>query len=735
MAGDTFGEDPLVAGWMAQFTVSAYRKHGLIAEIGKLGMTGRSTQITGKPNPAISPSEWEATFLEPVTRSISADPALGVWFDPSARLGMAPLFDSKFIASTARSAWGLTGPLIAEDLVPPPAKEAEPAKPVDSSLKTDPNKAGDTTKSPPPAAQSPQTPDASPSKKAPPPAAKATPPVEALLAGCDLFSEDDLKLIVEASKTNPDVPKAMDRALRTVLAAEMAAGFFDPKSEALASNHPADEMALLQARAARESIVLLKNEGDILPLKKAYKTVAVIGPAADSLPSLLGSDKSDSTKATTPLSAIRSALGDKTTVLYEKGTGLLGREDLQTIPPDAFPTGISGEYFDKPDLSGTPLAKHESSLDLTFKGAPVEGIDPKTFSASWVGAVNPKDHGRYGIGFTVDGGARLYIDDNLVIDDWNDGPTRTKTIPFDVTEDFYVLRIEYRHGAGGGGVRLVWSPPEKEPYRAAVEAAIKADLVILVLGLDPSLENASTDRRDIGLPDSQEGLLEQIAELHRPTILVLLNGGPVSTPVAKTQVPAIVEAWYPGASGGTAIADVLTGAYNPSGKLPVTVYRGIDQLPNLANPLAPRGYRYSIYRPLFPFGSGMSYTRFAYSNLNVPMLLERGKPVIVGVNVKNVGKLDGDEVAELYVSHQNPPATTPRIALKAFRRIHLKAGESRRIVFSLTEKDLAMIHEDGTKWLEPEEIRISVGGNQPMDDQPPTVSATLRIPGPKATKL
>jgi beta-glucosidase-like glycosyl hydrolase len=785
-AGDTFGEDPMLVGWMAHTFVSGLHRGGVIPEAGVLGRLGRTADIPGQIGIALPSGSLVSAFLDPAAFAITGDPGMGFWIDPLAHVVSGPLFDAKFLGGTVRKEWGLKGPIIAGAITPNAvggSPTAVDGKQDSGSVKVP---VGDTGVSgsavgngssggggtadggPPPSAKGSGSAGGSPpllgkgsgtADGGPPvlgkgqaaahpgaqevkPAAHAAPqsnfPVDALLNGCDLFSAEDVKAIVEAAKSRSEVSKAIELAIRTVLISEMGAGLFDPKSDKNPGNHPADETAQIQARAARESIVLLKNDGNLLPLKKGIKTVAVIGPSADSVSSLLGSDEAPSGKVLTPLAAIRAALGEKTKVLYEKGTGLFGREDLQTIPASAFADGLAAEYFDKPDLSGTPMTDKADHLDLSWKGPPIEGITSKNFSASWTGVIRPTVSGTYGIGFTVDGGARLFVDDVLVLDDWKDGPTRTKTVPIDLPADdnqFYVVRVEYLHGTGDGSLRLVWSPPEKEPFRAAVEAAIKADLVILVLGLGPSLENASTDRREIGLPDSQEGLLEQIVAIPRPTVLILLNGGPVSTPVAKKEIPAILEAWYPGEAGGTAIADALTGAFSPSGKMPITVYQGVSQLPDPANVDAPRGYLYSLYRPLFPFGSGLSYTNFSYSNLNVPMVFDQLKPMIVGVTVKNSGKIAGDEITEMYITHGKPSTSMPRIALKGFRRIHLNVGESRRIVFTLTQTDLAVVHADGSRWLEPEPITVSMGGNQPMDSQPETLSAVFRIRGPGPVKL
>jgi beta-glucosidase len=556
--------------------------------------------------------------------------------------------------------------------------------------------------------------------------------IDEVLAGVDLFSDTDCKALEAASTNNPEVAKAIDRAVRTVISSGIQVGLFDAKDEKNTLSHTAEEASQLQQRAARESMVLLQNNRDLLPLKKDIKTIAVIGPLADSAPGLIDADETPPADIETPLAAIKKAAGSKTTVLYSKGTGLLARDDLQTIPAAVLYNGLSESYFDSSDLTGTPTMGKESQLDLHWKGPPAEGIASPKFSGSWKGVINPDIPGQYGIGLTVEGGARLYIDDVLVIDEWKDGPLRTKTVPFTFEEkQFYVVRVEYLHGKDPGALRLVWSPPAKEAFRDAVETAIKSDVVIMFLGLGPSLEGGARLRSSLNLPDSQQQLLSQILEIHRPTVVVLLNGPPVSSPQMKREAQAIIEAWHPGEAGGSAIADLLFGQFSPSAKMPVTAYQAEDQLPPEETLEAPRGYRYSLYRPLFSFGSGLSYTKFAYSDLIAPTSFDPSKPVKVSVTVKNIGKRDGDEVVELYLSHESPSAPMPRIALKGFRRIHLGAGESRRMTFEISSKDLAVLHKDGTWWVEPERLQISVGGNQPLDDQPKTETMHLRSSSPK----
>ncbi len=688
---NTFGEDPLLVGRMASTTVDAVKANHGIAVLGQFGRFGRIADRSETIAPSLPDRDLALTHIPPVWDAIVSQPSGALWLNPNAQFGNGTLLQNQFIDATVRRNWGLKGPLIDSDIGLSGSQTSKDLKGT---------------------------------------------PAAALLAGCTLFPEDAAKALTEAAKTDEKISNAIDQAVRIVLTSEMVAGRFDPITEKNGVYRPSDELSQLRLRAAHESLVLLKNDHELLPLKPEFKTVAVIGPDATSVSSLLGSEQTPMSDVVTPLEAIKKALGANTKVTYERGTGFIGRDDLQTVPSSAFSDGVTAEYFEKSNLIGTPVTRNEPQIDAQWKAGPVDGITTNGFSASWTGAIAASVTGQYGIGFTVEGGARLYIDDQLVIDDWKDGPIRTKTIPVSLEADqFYVIRVEYQNGKAGGALKLVWSTPQKEPYRAAIEAAIKADAVIMVLGLGPSLENDHKDRIDLNLPDSQQGLLDQILDLHRPTIVVLLNGGPLSVVRAKKDAGAILEAWYPGEAGGQAIADVLTGSFNPCGKLPITFYQSVEQLPDPLNTTAPRGYRFSLYRPLFPFGSGLSYTRFSYSDLIVPTTFEPGKPVRVSVTVKNSGKRDGDEIVQLYLSHGAASTGMPRVALKDFRRVHLATGESRRVSFVLQPKDLAALRDDGSWWIEPELLRVCVGGNQPMEDQPAVQSAHTRPRTLKAFKI
>jgi beta-glucosidase len=258
----------------------------------------------------------------------------------------------------------------------------------------------------------------------------------------------------------------------------------------------------------------------------------------------------------------------------------------------------------------------------------------------------------------------------------------------------------------------------------ALVAAKASDVVIMVMGLSPRLEGEDMpvdvpgfkggDRVDIGLPKPQEELIKAIAATGKPIVLVLLNGSALAVNWAAEHVPAILTAWYPGQAAGLAIADVLFGNYSPAGRLPVTFYKSTRDLPPFTNyNMDGRTYRYFRGEPLFPFGHGLSYTNFQYSNLQLPTRVSAGDNAWISVTVKNTGSMNGEEVVQLYVTDVNASAPVPIRSLQGFQRMFLKAGEETSVSFSLAPRQLSLIDTTAKRVVEPGVFEVSVGGKQP----------------------
>jgi beta-glucosidase len=363
-------------------------------------------------------------------------------------------------------------------------------------------------------------------------------------------------------------------------------------------------------------------------------------------------------------------------------------------------------------------------------GKPAPELPADNFSARWTGKLMPTVSGKYRFGAIADDGVRIYLDGKLIAEDWTDhAPT---TVTAEVTLQAgksYDVKMEYYEGQIGAVARLVWQPPvvtsTASPFAEAVKVAKDADTVVLVLGLSSRLEGEEMtvhepgflggDRTDIKLPARQEALLEAVAATGKPIVLVLLSGSALAVNWADTHVAAIVQAWYPGEEGGAAIADVLFGDYNPAGRLPVTFYKSVDQLPPFESyAMDGRTYRFFKGQPLYPFGHGLSYTKFKYSDFTVSSArVAPGDSVMVSATVENSGSRAGDEVVQVYITDVQASVRVPIRSLAGIERVHLEPGERRVVSFKIDPHQLAVITNDGRTVVEPGEFKATIGGKQP----------------------
>jgi beta-glucosidase len=563
----------------------------------------------------------------------------------------------------------------------------------------------------------------------------------AVKTGTDLTCGYEYRALPAAVKQGLITEAEIDTAVKRLFEARFRLGLFDPPESVPyaripleANDSPAHRE--LSARAARESIVLLKNEKNTLPLKRDVKTVAVIGPNADSLEVLLGNYNGIPSGWVTPLEGIRRKVSAGTRVLDALGTTLTG-EAILPVPPSALYTnadkttqGLKGEYFDNKDLQGSPVVtRTDAQINFDwYTNAPVPQLPTDKFSARWTGYFVPPSSGTYQLGARADDAVRVFLDDKPLVENWRDGSAKTFTKAVELEGGrAYKIRVEYYDNYANAGAKLVWGPPAlNESLREdALKKARAADVVVLALGLAPSLEGeemdvkvkgfSGGDRTDLNLPDAQEELLKAVVATGKPVVLVLVNGSALAVNWAQSNVAAIVEAWYPGEEGGTALADVLFGDYNPAGRLPVTFYKSSDDLPPFEDyRMEGKTYRYFKGEPLYPFGYGLSYTRFKYDNLKLgSKRYATSRNVQLSVDVRNVGEREGDEVVQLYLTDVAASSPVPVRALKGLRRIHLKPGERMRVSFTLTPRDLTLVDERGRRLLEPGEFRVTVGGKQP----------------------
>lgn len=514
--------------------------------------------------------------------------------------------------------------------------------------------------------------------------------------------------------------EVVDEAVRRVLRAKFMIGLFDKpfanpeEAEKVCGSKEHAELAL---EAARKAIVLLKNEGNLLPLNRdKIKRIAVIGPCADV--ARLGGYSGVPPYVVTPLEGIKKLVKPGTEVIFVKGCEL-SIAKFFPIPSQYLRTpegerGLKGEYFNNRNLEGQPvLVRVDKELFFDWHlGSPDPKIPPDNFSVRWTGKLIPPETRVYEIYAHTDDGVRVWIDGKLVIDSWHDRAATTDTarVKLEAGKE-YDIKVEYYEHTGFAVAQLGWDYGEELPagINEAAEAAKNADVAVVFVGV---IEGEGNDRASIDLPGFQEHLIEAVYKTGTPTVVVIIGGSPV-TGDWLMKVPAVLMAWYPGQEGGTAIAEVLFGEVNPGGKLPVTWPRYVGQLPLYYNyKPSGRGYGYVDMpgTPLFPFGHGLSYTKFDYRNLEIEVDQESGK-VKVTFEVGNTGEREGDEVAQLYIHDLVASVARPVKELKRFKRVTLKPGEWKKISFELAPDDLAFYDINMRKVVEPGEFEVMVGSS------------------------
>ena len=570
----------------------------------------------------------------------------------------------------------------------------------------------------------------------------------AVKGGCDLDCGTEYQTLPDAVKEGLITQPEIDKSVKRLFTARMQLGMFDPPSQVAYSQIPAsviDSPAHRQIalRAARESVVLLKNDRQMLPLAPSIKTLAVIGPNADAAVVQRGNYNGASSQEVSALDGIRRrAAKAGVRVEYAPGVALPTLAALQTVPAASLSAegrpGLRGEYFANQDLRGAPIStRQDTPIAFNWTTTPPPGLPHNYYSVRWTGELTAPRDGEYVLGVRGDDGYRLFVNGQKVIDYWLiHGPAIQRYALTLKAGQKVPIRLDYFQAEGGAEVSLLWNMPSSNPAAEAqvaakradaLAAAAHADAVVFIGGISSQLEgeegtNESGDRADLNLPSGQEDLLKALAGTGKPVVLVLMNGSALGVNWAQAHIPAILESWYPGEEGGTAIADVLFGDYNPAGRLPVTFYTGVEQLPPFRNyAMKGRTYRYFGGSPLYPFGYGLSYTQFRYSALRMPKRIRPGQAMTLTADVENVGARAGEEVVQLYL-RPSPNAAVrdiaagqpmPRLVLAGFLRVPLGARERRTVTFTLSPEQLLLVDAQGGRSLQPGAWQVYVGGSQP----------------------
>ncbi len=571
----------------------------------------------------------------------------------------------------------------------------------------------------------------------------------ALSNGTDLNCGSTFPHLVKATKDGIVNEKDIDRSLTRLLEARYRLGMLGNSKDDPYSNIPYSVVDSknhrdLALQMARESIVLLKNEPSgssqkpLLPLNKKISSVAVIGPNANNYWTMLGNYHGTPGSVSTPLDGIKNMVSGQTKVHFSVGCEIASGipqlhpvENEYLFPSHGEGNGLYAEYFDNKDFKGKPsFTRVDHNVNFVWLDhTPVSGKMAAEFSVRWSGKIKAPATGTYVMDLLAMRSMneyRLYINGKLLKKKGVYGKERgheSVNVPMKAGKT-YEVKIEYSNMGPDPQIHFNWHIPGKNLLAEAKEAARKSDVAILCMGLNSQIEGEEMkievdgfnggDRTKLILPETQINLIKEIAGIGKPVVLVLMSGGAVSIGPVHDKIPSVLEAWYGGQSGGQALAEVLFGDYNPAGRLPVTFYESVNDLPEFTDySMNNRTYKYYNGEPFYPFGYGLSYTRFTYSDFQVPPAIEKGKMLEVKVNVTNTGDRDGDEVVQLYVSHSgtNMPQTStiaPGLQTNSF-----KNRRTQQVTFHLTAKQLAIIDNQGIPVQPDGTIKISAGGKQP----------------------
>jgi beta-glucosidase len=720
---ETYGEDPYLTGQLAVGFIRGIQgddpAHPLAIA------TSKHLAVHSGPEPGrhgfdvdVSPHDLEATYLPAFRAAITEGQAGSVMCAYNALHGTPVCADGWLLATRLREDWGFQGYVVSD------------CDAVDDMTKFHYFK-----------------PDNAQSSAA------------AIRAGTDLDCGYAYADLLDAVRKGYVKESVLDTALTRLFAARHRLGEFDAKSGDRYADIGPDQVDSVPHReqalqAALQSMVLLKNARGTLPLHVGSR-LAVIGPNADTVETLEANYHATARAPVTPLQGLRQRFGADH-VSYAQGAPIAAGVPVP-IPETALRTGtgnadigLTGEYYDQLDFGGAPqLTRTDRTIDFDWgQVAPARGLQPSRYAVRWSGQLIPPGVGDYTLVVHVDrcfdcaghDPVRLSVDGKPVIADDGDGKQVEATLHFADTHP-RAVRLELVHSGQDQGVRLQWLAPPAAQLAEAEATVQRADAVIAFVGLSPDVEGEELqidvpgfdggDRTDIALPAPQRAMLEHVAASGKPLVVVLMSGSAVALNWAQQHADAILAAWYPGEQGGRAVAQTLAGDYNPGGRLPVTFYRSTKDLPPYASyAMKERTYRYFSGAPLYPFGYGLSYTRFAYGEPELSTRqLAAGQPLTVSVDVRNVGQRIGDEVVQVYL---DPPAAplAPQHTLVGFRRVHLAPGESRRIRFELSPRQLSLVDAVGLRAVEAGRYRLFVGGGQPGTTE--GVTATFTIAGREA---
>lgn len=674
---ETYGEDPYLGSVMGRAFIAAFEQAGIVATpkhfVANVGEGGRDSYPID-----LSERELREVYFPPFDAALRQGGARSLMTAYNSVNGISATQNRWLLTDVVKRGWGFAGFVISDAAAtggPTVLQMTEPDTPT---------------------------------------AAR-----DALLAGLDVIfqsSYEQYRPYWEAFRSGMIPDPVIDSAVARVLRVKFELGLFehpyvDPDTAAFWNGHPTHRAAALDA--ARESIVLLKNAG-VLPLSRSLRSVAVIGSDADM--ARLGGYSGPGNRVVSVLEGIRSKLGSRATVRFAPGPGRVD-EPHAVIP--AARLSLRGAYFDNITLEGVPrFERVDSQIDFTWTlASPGPSLERDWYSIRWTGTLTAPSASVHHLGVAGSDGYRLYLDEKLLIDAWakrSSGVTLADVALAPGSR--HRLRLEYHETTGNTHLRLVWGSGATDAWRARIDGVVQvartSDVAIIVAGIE---EGEFRDRAFLGLPGHQVDLIRAVAATGKPVIVVLVGGSAITMGGWLDRVGAVLDAWYPGEAGGTAVADVIFGDVDPAGRLPVTFPIAEGQLP-LTYDHKPTGrgddYVDLTGQPLFPFGYGLSYTSFAYSGLTIePSTIGPDGIATVRCRVKNVGSRAGDEVVQLYVRDELASVSRPVLSLRGFQRIHLASGEEREVQFEVGPGALRMLDRDLRWVVEPGAFRILIGAS------------------------
>ena len=551
----------------------------------------------------------------------------------------------------------------------------------------------------------------------------------AVNSGLDVIfqtAQEHYKLFIPPFLNGQINPERLDDAVSRVLRAKFELGLFetpylDIKATESANFEAAHKKIALES--ALESVVLLQNKNALLPISTAIESIALIG--TDATEARLGGYSGPGTKKVSILDGMLQKYGANK-IITAAGPGrdskywnIIPSKYLWTTQGNQTQEGLTAQYFNGIEFGNNPtLQRIDKTINFHWTiSTPDQAINPEFFCTKWTGNIKAPKTGTYKIGLSGNDGFKLYINNQLIINNWDKQSFHTSLVDYNFTAgNNYPIRVEFKEPNGNSTIKLIWNVDVvntvEEKINEAVAVAQKSKVAVVVVGLE---EGEFRDRASLQLPGEQEQLIQKVAATGTPTVVVIVGGSAVTMGNWIDKVSSIVDVWYPGEEGGHAVAAVLSGAYNPGGKLPITFPISEAQLPLVYNH-KPTGrgddYENLTGLPLFPFGYGLSYTTFEYSNLIVEKpIAKKGDPINISFIVTNTGKFSGDEVAQLYLRDQIASVARPVQALKGFERIHLAPGASKTIKLTLHPEDFEMLNEKMETVIEPGDFTIMIGSS------------------------